>query len=347
MKSDDPIAGDSQGEMKANDLAVHLKSLEVNVALTAAESLAKNGDMRGVRFLLNQFDRRDLDFLSKSDVRNRSERALRNSEQHIVENLITYLQECGYQAELQSSLRMAIGLLGELGDKRATETVASYLDTYVAREAADALVKLGVRERDGKILSLDDSDLNNFEALADGLTRGTIKIQEQAAVALGKLGDRRAEIPLKELLRRTESDIGHPGNRVAAQQALEVLRSASTISSRTVALSGQAKIAASALKLWYRDRAAMYWKERGDKAATCDDGNDVIKLGEGYLRPGGYLCCEEHIDRFLCAVDWGRALPNLDSFFGPGIPDQISKMANKESWIRVVACRLRSVLFRT
>lgn len=94
-------------------------------------------------------------------------------------------------------------------------------------------------------------------------------------------------------------------------------------------LSPPAREVAEALKAWYRETAIAWWQETGRDTATCDDGMDEIKTGEGYLRPGGYLCCEEHTDAFLCLSSWeeNEKLADIQGWFGPGVPEPIEQLA--------------------
>ena len=74
------------------------------------------------------------------------------------------------------------------------------------------------------------------------------------------------------------------------------------------------------LKDWYRSNAKG--KVGG---GICDDCNGPLTSGKTYLRPGNYLTCESCADAFLDAdyIKWEDALKNLNSYFGPGIPETI------------------------
>jgi hypothetical protein len=85
-----------------------------------------------------------------------------------------------------------------------------------------------------------------------------------------------------------------------------------------------------ALKGWYRNQARQWWQNNSRQSATCDDGNEMLRRGEGYLRPGGYLCCEQCTNNFLFkGVDWDKAILNLESYFGPGLPEHIKKLTTR------------------
>ena len=89
----------------------------------------------------------------------------------------------------------------------------------------------------------------------------------------------------------------------------------------------RAKPIVEALKSWYHKSAAGRVGH-----GICDDCNDTLSPGATYLRPGGYLCCEECTDTLLCAyVDWAEAAKNLNSVVGPGVPADIQRLA-MEVW---------------
>ena len=49
----------------------------------------------------------------------------------------------------------------------------------------------------------------------------------------------------------------------------------------------------SALKSWYRQKAQAWWSGTSRGEGVCDDCNGEIRRGQGFLRPGNYLACEE------------------------------------------------------
>lgn len=83
-----------------------------------------------------------------------------------------------------------------------------------------------------------------------------------------------------------------------------------------------------ALVKWYREEAVKWWKSSGRESAICDDGNEEIKYGEGYLRPG-YLCCEHCTDHYFSFVDWEKALPDMRRWFGPQVPQPIQDLVRE------------------
>ena len=70
----------------------------------------------------------------------------------------------------------------------------------------------------------------------------------------------------------------------------------------------------------------------GIGGGICDDGMCDLNQSKGnvYLRPGGYLCCEKCTVNFLNAsyTDWDKALSNIDSYFGPGVPQSVHQAVN-------------------
>ena len=86
------------------------------------------------------------------------------------------------------------------------------------------------------------------------------------------------------------------------------------------------KIVKLVLKEWYQ---ACAGKRVG--RGICDDCMRPLTTGNSYLRPGGYLCCEKCTDRFLGAeyINWSKAMYNLNSYFGPGLPQEVLDMNKK------------------
>jgi hypothetical protein len=99
--------------------------------------------------------------------------------------------------------------------------------------------------------------------------------------------------------------------------------------SRPEELKGAAREVALSLKSWYRERAKVWWQNSLLENAICDDRNEPLNYGEGYLRPGGYLSCERCTDRFFSYVKLPEALNDIDTWFGPGVPPHIKELARK------------------
>jgi putative transposase len=152
----------------------------------------------------------------------------------------------------------------------------------------------------------------------------------EAARVLARLGAVEAIDAISERL----SDLGHRddltmfGDRchTVLEDALQSL-SGLPKAQHPSDLRGLPKVTALAVKAWYRDRAISWWRsDDGRKTAVCDDGGDQLQQGEGFLRPGGYLCCETHTDSLLCNADWKQAIENLQGYFGPGLPDDVTSL---------------------
>jgi hypothetical protein len=156
---------------------------------------------------------------------------------------------------------------------------------------AEAATTLAWLGAKGAIDALRDIAANNDNA--DTLTSGGVRFHDVINNALKSLG----ELPT----------VQHPSD-----------------------LEGTSKEVALSLKSWYRDRAISWWRNNKERqSGVCDDGNEPLRPGEGFLRPGNYLCCELHTDSFLCDSDWDRALRNLEGYFGPGLPDHIKLLARR------------------
>ncbi len=99
----------------------------------------------------------------------------------------------------------------------------------------------------------------------------------------------------------------------------------------------------SALKAWYRRKATAWWSSTLRRDGACDDCNGDLKYGDGYLRPGNYLCCERCTDRLLDSTEWERAMPDIEGYFGPNVPEHIRRLAqhNDQTQPISVAKRIR------
>ena len=84
-----------------------------------------------------------------------------------------------------------------------------------------------------------------------------------------------------------------------------------------------------AMKAWYRERAKQWWRGSPKQSGICDICNADLSRGEGYLRPGDYLCCERCTNNALTMTDaeWEKALRDIQGYFGPGIPLDIVRLA--------------------
>ena len=82
-----------------------------------------------------------------------------------------------------------------------------------------------------------------------------------------------------------------------------------------------------ALMNWYRSNAIERLGPSGIGGGICDDGMCDLSqsIGNVFLRPGGYLCCEICTINFLNSsyTDWDKALANIESYFGPGVPQSV------------------------
>ena len=85
-------------------------------------------------------------------------------------------------------------------------------------------------------------------------------------------------------------------------------------------MNGQIEMVKSAVKKWYRTNAE-------GRCGACEDCSFYMLRGEAYLRPGGHLCCERCTDELLGMTNWTEALPDMDRYFGPGVPQNIVNMA--------------------
>jgi hypothetical protein len=94
-------------------------------------------------------------------------------------------------------------------------------------------------------------------------------------------------------------------------------------------LNEPARTVAIALKSWYRTEAKKWWRISGRTEGICDDGNEKLAYGEGYLRLGEHLACERCTDALLCCLPWDEALIDIERFFGPGVPPEIRGLAKQ------------------
>ena len=187
------------------------------------------------------------------------------------------------------------------------------------------------------------------ERAAEPLLRATMDSDEQIQSA-GNAGlvvlGRTAVDPLIKVIAEAED----PALRDKAHEALLLLPPPEDVP----------RSMASVVKRWYRTSARNWWQRKGEQVSaearraaplgagmdgleygirvqfawreqverTCDDGNEPLRYGEGYFRPGGYLVCEEHIDLFLNEIKWDKALQDIEAYLGPHVPERIQKLAS-------------------
>jgi HEAT repeat protein len=200
------------------------------------------------------------------------------------------------------------------------------------RAAALILSKFGAAAIPGLVEKLGDSDdrvrreavftmkmmreaaSDAVPSLIDALKREKNSFAfDELLECLSTIRDKRAI----DIIKLISTDHNDSSTRYKAKQALRGFG----IGPRSLSdLQGVEKDIAMALKRWYRESARTWWQSSGKQSGICDDGNEDLQHGEGYLRPGEYLCCERCTDSLLIQTDWERAIQDLNAYFGPGLP---------------------------
>jgi len=163
--------------------------------------------------------------------------------------------------------------------------------------------------------------------LIKALDNDNSELREASAEALWKIGgDPRAVDSLRNLLEDESEDVREWANK--ALYASDRTENTTLLEIKcSDDIRDNAMEVALALKSWYRDNAIAWWKNSGKDHGICDDGNEYLEKGEGYLRPAGnYLCCEGCTNAILNLTDWGQVLASLGNFerwFGSGLPEHI------------------------
>ena len=311
------------------------------VRFEAARALALLGDARAVEPLLVAVHAGDQD-LFESAV----EALVELGGARAVEPMIGALQDKNKDVRLQAvrdlklfgDLPVARPSTAKYRVERDQETLVAAMKTLVQAGGAlavgpliDALKDEDKHVRDDAIEVLGVfGDARAVEPLIDVLHDEDKYVRGYASRALGVFGDPRAVEPLIGALHDQNASV-----RVAAAEALGQIDDARAVKAlREVESRGRKDTKgrrfdmllpiASAVKSWYHESAAM---QTGN--GICDDCSSRLVAGKTYLRPGGYLCCERCTDNLLSTINWHEAVKNIDSYVGPGVPQDIKMLASR------------------
>lgn len=243
-------------------------------------------------------------------------------------------------AEAVDKIQILIELLQCGNEKEREKAIVDLWNTHDPRAVSPLLIALNdsswkVKRRaieSFRYVCNDQAILPLIQLLK---TEKDISLKAEAATTLARLRAKDAIDALKEILLDNDNadTLIWSGGRYHdfIRNALKSLGGLPKVQHLSD-LQGITREIAISLKSWYRDKAISWWEDnKASESAVCDDGNEPLRPGEGFLRPGNYLCCESHTDSLLCNTDWVQALKNLEGYFGPGLPDHIKSLARRSA----------------